>query len=114
MYHPGKVMKVFSPRNADVRSSDNTTQALLEMWDQNVLTLLVDPHIAHEVKESDIVLVDYTAVSQSNPNPKHVVVKILRGKDAGATWEKYRKYNEKRKAGAKAAPARGAAPEYFG
>lgn len=116
MYHPGKVIKVFSGKNEDVRSSDNTTQALVEMWDENVLTFLVDPHLP-DIKDGEIILVDYTPVSATNPNPKHVIVKILRGKTGDMTWSKYKKYHEKKLKALQ--PQQGSSgqvmqPEYYG
>src|SRR3990172_7467360 len=96
MYHPGKVVKVFSGKDTDVRSSDATTQVLVEMWDENVFTFIVDPHIS-DVKEGEVVLVDYTPLSSTNPTPKHLVVKVLKGKTADATWNRYKKYYENRK-----------------
>ncbi|MDI6720789.1 MAG: hypothetical protein QMD85_00250 [Candidatus Aenigmarchaeota archaeon] len=98
MYHPGKILKVFSPKDADVKSHDGTTQALIEMWDENLFTFLVDPHIANDIREGDIVLVDYSPISPTNPAPKNLIMKILRGKNGEATWNRYKKFSEKRKA----------------
>src|SRR3972149_9987038 len=96
MSHPGKVVKVFSSRDGDVRSSDSSTQVLVEMWGENVFTFMVDSHIS-DIKDGEIVLVDYTPLSSTNPTPKHLVVKVLKGKTADATWNRYKKYHENRK-----------------
>lgn len=115
MYHPGKVLKIFSSKEREVKG-DATTQALVEMWDENLFTFLVDAKIAGDVKEGDIVLVDYTSASQSSHIPRHVIVKILRGKTADTIWKEYKKYDDKkRKAIAKQAASQiPQQPEYFG
>ena len=98
MYHPGKVIAVLSPSDKGVSSSDGTVQATLRMWDENVLTMLVDPKIAGKVKEGDLVLVDYRPEKgMSVPVPRNIVVKILRGKAADKMWREYREVYEKRK-----------------
>jgi len=116
MYHPGKIVKIFSGKSGDVKSADNTTQALVEMWDDNIFTFLVDSHIAGEVKEGHVVLVDYNPVSASTPVPKHMITKILTGKTAELTWNRYKKYNERnRKSSAvHQIVQHSQAPEYFG
>jgi len=76
MYHVAKVLKVIST-NRDVISADNYTQAMLEMWDENVITVLVHPMLAKEIKENDIVLVDYRP-KKGSPAPNMVVCKIKR------------------------------------
>ncbi len=62
MYHPGKVLAVFSTKDKNVRGESNV-QATLEMWDENVITFLVAPEIAESIKKGDIALVDYRPVS---------------------------------------------------
>ena len=42
MYHPGKVIAIMSPKEKGVLSSDSSVQATMKMWDDNVLTMLVD------------------------------------------------------------------------
>jgi hypothetical protein len=90
MYHPGKVIKVFSPKDSDIVSSDKEVQALLSMWDENLTTILVDKKLADELKIDDVVLVDYRPFSENLPVPKMVVTKILRGKSGAETWERYK------------------------
>ena len=90
MYHPGKILKVFSPNDENIISMDNSTQAMVDMWDENLVTVSVEPTLANEVREGDIVLVDYHPVPQT-PSPKMVIIKILRGEIAKVTWENYKK-----------------------
>ncbi len=89
MYHPGKVLKVFSPSKEDVISADTSTQAMVHMWDENLTTILVHKSLSHQVKENDIVLVDYRPISSTIPVPRLVVTKILRGSHATDTWKTY-------------------------
>ncbi len=83
-------MRVFSPSDSDIVSSDNEVQAMLSMWDENLTTILVDKKLADELKIDDIVLVDYRPLSDTLPVPKLVVTKILRGEIAAETWNKYK------------------------
>ena len=90
MYHPGKVLSVFRPSDRNVLSSDATTQATLMMWDDNVLTFLVDAKIAPKIKEKDVVLVDYRPQKGVEaPVPAHTVVKVLYGEKAASIWKEY-------------------------
>jgi len=98
MYHPGKVVAVLSGHDKGVIASDKSVQATLRMWDDNVLTMLVDAKIASKVKEGDMVLADYRPErSMTVPVPRNVVVKILRGKSAERMWREYREVHDKRK-----------------
>lgn len=98
MYHIGKVLKVLKGDEKNVIASDNSVQALIEMWDENQLTLLVDQALADKVKDNDIVLVDYRPQFPAHGVvPNQIIVKILRGKEAKDTWQLYKKYFEKRK-----------------
>jgi hypothetical protein len=96
MYHPGKVIAVLSPK--DSVSSDNSIQVTLRMWDENVLTMIVEPKIAKKIKEGDIVLCDYRPEKGlSVPVPRNVVVKIIKGKTAEKVWGAYSAVQENRK-----------------
>lgn len=96
MYHPGRVIDVFSPRDKNIDSVDNTTQAMLEMWDENLITVLVEPHLNEKLRKEDIVLVDYRPM-QGRPIPKMTVVKLLRGTSAKNLWTVYKDFYKKRK-----------------
>jgi hypothetical protein len=78
-------------------SCDASVQATLRMWDENVLTMLVEPKIAGKLREGDIVLCDYRPErGMSVPVPKNLVVKILRGRQAERMWTEYREVHEKK------------------
>ena len=94
-FHPAKVINVIRPTDKNVKSSDESTQATLEMWDENLFTFLVEPKIADDVKESSIVLVDYTPIDKM-PIPSHKVVKVIKGKEGEEIWKKYREFHKKR------------------
>ena len=91
MYHPGKVLKVFSPSNTDIISSEGETQALVMMWDNNLLTVQVHKNISDSITDDDIVLLDYRPHSTTMPVPRMVVTKILKGEVGTKTWEVYKK-----------------------
>jgi len=107
MYHPGKVIGIFRSKEKDVKSSDESTQALIEMWDTNIFTLTVEPKIATALKEKDIVLVDYSPVSEKVPVSKQVITKIIYKKKAKMIWDEYKDYaRQKKKQAITKAPVR--------
>ncbi|MFH0832795.1 MAG: hypothetical protein V1900_03695 [Candidatus Aenigmatarchaeota archaeon] len=91
MYHPGIVLELISPSDKNVAAVDNTMQAMLRMWDENLITILVDPKFAKSIKKKDLVLVDYRPITNTSV-PKLVVVKILKGALAKKIWEEYRSH----------------------
>ncbi len=95
MYHPAKVLKLFSPKDKEVISADDSLHALVEMWDENIFTVLVDDKLASKIKEGDVVIVDYYPLSPQSQVPKRVVTKILRGKGAEFLWNTYKSYHKK-------------------
>ncbi|MFH0927682.1 MAG: hypothetical protein V1822_03830 [Candidatus Micrarchaeota archaeon] len=101
MYHPGKIVEVFRKTDKDIVSADESVQATLEMWDENVLTLLVHPKIADKIKAGQTVLADYRPdEKREQPVPRHEIVKIISGKKAEKIWGAYKDMldSKKRKA----------------
>jgi len=99
MYHPGKIVEIFTPKHKHVESSDPVVQAMLEMWDENVITVAVEKKLVSSLKKDDVVLVDYTT-------PKLRVIKILREDIGKNTWRKYKEQFQKRKTEAVVAQSR--------
>ena len=92
MYHIGRVLEVFSGDDKSIVGFDNTVQAMLDMWDENLITVGVDSHLGKSLKKDDVVLVDYTA---TQTGPRMVVVKVLRGELAKRSWKQYKEQFEK-------------------
>lgn len=97
LHHPGEVMAVFKPSDKDVKSSDSDVLATLRMWDDNILTLVVENKIASDLKQGDKVLVDYRPYNVGSAQKpalaqKQLVTKIIRGSRAEGIWREYRKY----------------------
>lgn len=97
IHHPGEVLAIFRPDNRDVKSGDSDTLATIKMWDENILTLIVAPGIASELKEGDKVLVDYRPHNiSSSEKPalvqRQLVAKIIRGERAEAVWKEYKRW----------------------
>jgi len=97
MFHPAKVLGIFRCKDRDVKSSDETTQATVEMWDENIFTCPVEKKIADKLKENDVVLVDYGPFSEKMPVAKQCVTKILYRKRAEKLWAKYKEYYRNKK-----------------
>ncbi len=95
MFHVGRVLEVFSADDKSIIGFDNTAQALLDMWDENMITVAIDSHLTKSIKKDDIVLVDYTP---SQTGPRMVVIKILRAEVAKRTWKNYKDNFEKLRA----------------
>lgn len=95
MYHPGKVLEVFSAKDKSVEAVDTSTQAMLEMWDDNLITVLVESQLSGKLKKEDVVLVDYRPMADK-PIPKMTVVKVLRGTVGKQMWKVYKDHHKKR------------------
>jgi len=102
IHHPGEVLEIFKPTDANIKSADEDTLATLRMWDDNILTLVVDSKISSSVNIGDKVLVDYRPVEvPNNPNTpviaRQLITKIIKGKRAEAIWKEYRKLFEQQR-----------------
>lgn len=98
MFHVGKVLRVFRPGEKEIVAADSSVQATVLMWDENLLTVGVDPNISEKVKETDVVIVDYNPMYTTIPVPKQVVVKIVRGELAKKVWKDFSDYHTLKKA----------------
>ena len=97
MFHIGKVEKVVLPKGKGVISADSTVQAMIKMWDDNLLLLEVDAKIAKDLKEEDFVIADYRPVSADSPHRKMIITKIVRGELGRSVWKGFEKEFDKRK-----------------
>jgi protein associated with RNAse G/E len=100
-FHPGKILTIMKPSSKDVISANASTQVMIEMWDENILTFTIDPKIATKAKKNDVIIVDYNPTSEKMQIPKTIITKILRGKIADETWKKYKEYLKMKKSMAK-------------
>jgi hypothetical protein len=66
------------------------------MWDENLITVLVDNTLGNKINKDDVVLVDYRPMANHSV-PKMTVTKVLKGSVAKDTWNKYKAYHSKRK-----------------
>jgi len=98
MYHLGIIQQVLRPdKKGNIKSSDESTQAVIRMWDENLLIILVDKKLSSKLKESDYVIADYSPVSPDSPNRKMVISKIL-PKDLGKKmWREFEAELERKK-----------------
>ncbi|MDO8625825.1 MAG: hypothetical protein Q7R47_07095 [Candidatus Diapherotrites archaeon] len=97
MFHPAKVSQVLRIDDKTVFGTDKSVQAVLFMWDDNLVTVDVEPQLGEKIREGDIVLVDYSPKYSTIPVPKQSVVKLLRGAAAKQLWNSYQERNKKRK-----------------
>jgi len=96
MYHIGKVQFVYSPSDKNVISSNNSVQATLYMWDENLVTATVSDALTCTIKVGDTVLVDYSPVPGTS-SPRFLVSKILKGKIAKDSVKAYEDFLAKKK-----------------
>ena len=97
MYHPAKILFIHRGKDRNVKSADDSTQATVEMWDENVFTCKVEKKIADKLKDNDVVLVDYSPYSEKVPIAKQTITKILYKKKAKEIWDKYKEHYQKKK-----------------
>jgi len=78
MYHIGKVIHILHPEEKGSKFADQTSQALVEMWDDNLIIFKINPMIAKDIKENDYVSVDYSPIAVGGaPVPKHEIFAII-------------------------------------
>jgi hypothetical protein len=97
MYHVGKIIEILSPKDREIISCDDSVQAVVEMWDENILTVSVEDTLKEKVKIKDLVLVDYKPMSEKLAVPKQLIIKIIRGKKSDAIWKQYKDFHHKGK-----------------
>ena len=90
MYHVGKIVMLFDDADKGGASADNSVHALLEMWDENYVTVVVHPSLQDKIKEGSFVLVRYA-------QPEEIIMRVLSAKSGKATWDKMKDYISGRK-----------------
>ena len=91
------IEQIISPKAKGVISADEAVQAVVRMWDDNLLILPVHKKIAAKVKQGQYVLNDYTPMSPTSRYRNLFVVKILPEKEGSKIWFKFRDELERRK-----------------
>ena len=97
MYHIGIIEYIVSPKNKGVISADDSVQALVRMWDSNLLILPVHKKIATKAKKGQYVLNDYTPMSPTSRYRNLFVIKILPEKEGKQIWKRFQEEFERRK-----------------
>jgi len=97
MYHIGIVEYMISPSQKGMVSSDDTVQAVVRMWDENLLILLVDKKICNKVKKGDYVLSDYTPMTPTSKHRKLYITKILPKDEGSKIWNEFQAEADRRK-----------------
>lgn len=98
MYHIGIIEYIVSPKTKGVVSADDSVQALVKMWDNNLLILPVHKKISSKIKKGQYVLNDYTPMSPTSRYRNLFVIKILPEKEGKAIWKRFQEEFERRKA----------------
>ena len=94
IYHIGRVIDVISGKG---KSADNTVQAIVRMWDGNLLILKVANKIAGKIKKDNFVIIDYSPISDKSPYRKMTIVKILSNDKGEAIWDEFKREFSRRK-----------------
>lgn len=90
------VQHVISPGRG-IMSSDASVQAVVKMWDENLLILGVDKKIAKIVKKGDYVIADYTPLSDVSANRKLSLIKILPVEAGSKIWAEFQDEYDRRR-----------------
>jgi hypothetical protein len=96
MYHIGIVQHLISPGKAV--SSDASVQAVVRMWDANLLILGVEKKIGRKVRKNDFVLADYTPLSPESNHRKLTIVKILPPEEGSRIWADFQDELDRKRA----------------
>jgi len=97
MYHLGIVRHVIASGVNGVVGADVTVQAVVRMWDDNLLILGVETKIAKRLKKGDYVLADYTPLSPEARNRKLTLTKILPQPDGNKLWAEFQDEFDRRR-----------------
>lgn len=97
MYHVGRVFEIINPKSKDIVSSDTTVQAVVRMWDGNLLILAVDKKISSKIRKEDYVLCDYMPMSSESRHRNLLITKILSKKQGLKIWSEFQSEMERRK-----------------
>lgn len=89
MYHIGIVQHLIQPDKAGVISSDETVQAVIKMWDLNLVILGVDKKISKKVKKGDYILADYMPMAPESMNRRLSIVKIIPSSEGTKIWNEF-------------------------
>jgi hypothetical protein len=107
LYHIGLIQYVISPKSKGMMSADLSVQAVVRMWDENLLILGVDKRLSLKVKKGDYILADYTPLSPESGHRKLSVIKIIPTDEGRAIWEEFQSEFERRKGMVQQQPAPG-------
>ncbi|MFH1221480.1 MAG: hypothetical protein V1492_00155 [Candidatus Micrarchaeota archaeon] len=72
-------------------------EAVIRMWDENLLILKVDKKLEAVIKKDDFVLADYTPISDKSPYRKLLITKIIPKEKAMPIWNEFKEELEKKK-----------------
>ncbi|MDD5148370.1 MAG: hypothetical protein PHH08_02800 [Candidatus ainarchaeum sp.] len=97
MFHVGKVIKVFRNGEKEIIGTDSSVQAMVMMWDENLITVAVKESLGDKIKENDIALIDYSPTSPNIPVPRQLIIKILRGETGKKAWKEYEDFKNSKK-----------------
>lgn len=98
MYHIGVIESIISPATKGVISADDAVQAVVKMWDGNLLILPVHKKLSRKIKKGQYVLNDYTPMSPTSKYRNLFVVKILPNNEGKRIWELFEREFNRRKA----------------
>lgn len=97
MYHIGIIQHIVWSNKNGVISSDDSVQAVVRMWDDNLLILGVDSKLSKKVKKNDYVLADYTPLAAESRHRKLTVIKILPASEGSKIWGEFQDELDRRK-----------------
>jgi len=113
MYHIGKVVEVISSsKSKKIKSADKSTQAVVRMWDENLLILEVAKKIANSLLPGDYIVIDYSPLGPSSPYRKMLITKVLSRDGGKKIWTEFQKELSRKKAAMAHMQASGAVPGY--
>lgn len=97
MFHIGLVVEVIDPKSKGVVSADASVQAVVRMWDNNLLILEVDKKISGKVKKRNYVLCDYMPMSPESRHRNLNISKIIPKDQGGKIWKEFQAEMDRRK-----------------
>ncbi|MBU0533140.1 hypothetical protein KKB44_06625 [Candidatus Micrarchaeota archaeon] len=97
MFHVGTIVEVINPKSKGIVSADDSIQAVVRMWDNNLLILEVDKKIGRKIKKKDYVLCDYMPMSPESRHRNLRITKVLSNEQGKKIWGEFQGEVERRK-----------------
>ncbi len=91
------IQHIIWPNKNGVASADDSVQAVVRMWDTNLLILGVEKKITKKIRKGDYILADYSPLEPNSRHRKLTVIKVLPPEEGSRIWGEFQDELERRR-----------------